>query len=82
MEEIIKKYLVDDEELYAKYMNAEKEYLKKLGDKYETIEIELDLDEKTIKKLFVSLAKSNICFDDLMLCILKEEIVMAEMKKL
>lgn len=81
MEEIAKKYLIDDKELYKKYLRAERKYYKKLDDKYATIQLNIDLDDKTIKKLFAALAKTEICFDDFIVCILKEEIVRKEMEK-
>lgn len=81
MEEIVKILLKDDKELYKKYLKAERRYYKKLGDKYSTIKMEIDLDEKVLKNLFKSLAKTNICFDELMTCLLKAEIVRKEMEE-
>ena len=80
MNEIAKECLKDNKELYKKYLESEKKYFKKLGRKYVTVEIEFDLDNDTTKKLFTSLAKTGICFDDLALCILKEEIIRKEME--
>ena len=51
MQEIIKDYLNNDKELCKKYLKAEKKYYKKLGDKYEKISFEIDLDKQIIKNL-------------------------------
>lgn len=81
MQEIAKEYLKEKKKLYKKYLKAEKNYYKKIGDKYETISLDIDLDENTLKRLFVSLANTNICFDDFVLCLIKTEIVRKEMEK-
>lgn len=81
MQEIIKKYLIDDKELYKKYLKAEKKYYKKICDKYKTISFEIDLDEDTLKRLFISLANTSICFNDFVSCLLKSEIIRKEMEK-
>ena len=82
MEEVFRKLLKDDEELLKKYLIAEERYYKKLGNNYATVQIELDLDDIIFKDLFIALARAEICFDDFMLCLLKEEIVRKEMEKL
>lgn len=82
MEEVIKRCLSNDEDLCKKYLTAEQKFYRKLGSKYEIVQIDLDLDDEVVKKLFVSLAKSGICFDELMSCMIKEEIVRREMDKL
>lgn len=82
MEEIVIKELIDNEELCKKYLDAEQRYYKKLGDEYTTVDIDIDLDGKIMKDLFISLAKNGICFDDYIVCLLKEEIVRKEMEKL
>lgn len=82
MKELDIKKLIDNKELYKKYLIAEQEYYKKIGNKYTTVEMEIDLDDEMMKKLFVSLAKTNICFDDYIVCLLKEEIVRKEIEKL
>ena len=81
MQEIVKKYLKENKELYKKYLKAEKKYYKKIGNEYETISFEIDLDEDMLKRLFVSLANTNICFDDFIVCLLKTEIVRKGMEK-
>lgn len=81
MQEIVKYYLKDYDELLKKYKRAENKYYKKLGKKYSTISLELNLDDKIIKNLFISLARCEICLDDFLLCILKTEIIRKEMKK-
>lgn len=80
MQEIVKDYLKDNKELYNKYLKAEKKYYKKIGNKYEEITLEIDLDKATLKNLYISLAKVNVCFDDFVSCLLKTEIVRKEME--
>ena len=82
MEEIVKHYLEEDV-LIEKYTKAEERYLKKLGDKYETIQIDLDyMSEEEIKKIFRALANAEICLDDYLVSCLKKFIVEKEMEKL
>lgn len=82
MEEIVKHYLEGNDDLIEKYSKAEDKYLKKLGDKYKTIQIDLDFEEEIIQKMFHAFAKAEICFDDYLLSILKIKIVENEMEKL
>lgn len=82
MEEIVKHYLEGNDDLIEKYSKAEDKYLKKLGDKYETIQIDLDFEEEIIQKMFHAFANVGICFDDYALSILKIKIIENEMEKL
>lgn len=83
MEEIIKQYLDSDVKLIEKYKKAEERYYKKLGENYDTVQIDLGVFEaEEIKKLFRALANSEICLDDYLICILKQYIVENEMEKI
>lgn len=82
MDKIIKHYLENDKELIKKYKNAEERYLKKLGDNYDTIQVDLDITEEEIRKLYKALAKSEICLDDLAVSVFKLFIVKEELNKL
>lgn len=83
MEEIIKQYLDGDVKLIEKYKKAEEIYYKKLGENYDTVQIDLGVFEaEEIKKLFRALANSEICLDDYLICILKQYIVENEMEKI
>ena len=82
MQELVNKYLKENPELYKKYCEAEKKYYERLGDNYETIELELEMEEDTLKNMFTSLAKAEICLDDYIVCLFKIEIVKEEMEKL
>ena len=83
MEEIIKQYLDGDVKLIEKYKKAEEIYYKKLGENYDTVQINLGVFEaEEIKKLFRALANSEICLDDYLICILKQYIVENEMEKI
>lgn len=83
MEEIIKQYLDSDVKLIEKYKKAEEIYYKKLGENYDTVQIDLGVFEaEEIKKLFRALANSEICLDDYLICILKQYIVENEMEKI
>lgn len=83
MEEIIKQYLDSDEKLIEKYKKAEEIYYKKLGENYDTVQIDLGVFEaEEIKKLFHALANAEICFDDYLVCIFKKYIVENEMEKI
>ena len=82
MEEIVKHYLDDNKVLIEKYRKAEQKYIKKLGSKYVTIQIDLDIEEEKNKKMFYALANSKICLDDYLISKLKIYIVEKEMEKL
>lgn len=80
MDKLIQQQLKDDIEIYEKYKKAEEKYYKKLG-KYETLQIDIELDEEIFKNFILSLAKNSICFDDFVLSLLKVEIIKKEMEK-
>ena len=82
MEEIVKYYLDDNKELIEKYKKAEERYLKKLGNKYETIQLDLDFEEEEIRRMFLSLAKAEVCFDDFVVSKFKVYLVEREMEKI
>ena len=82
MQDSIRNILKDDKKLLIAYEQSEARYLLSLKDDYETIDIDIDLDENEYSTFIKALAKYNMCFDQWALNKLKETLIIEEMKKI
>ena len=80
MNDCITNILRKDMNLYRSYARAEAKYILGLGEKFVLLDVDIDMDDKSFKKIIRRLAKEGMCLDEFVVEYLKEQFSKLENK--